>query len=241
MKHWTPETVASAAGATLQTGSTVTAGPERVTIDSRAVGPGALFVGLPGANVDGGRFAAAALEAGAWGVLVTPAHAEPLAQRRGCHRRGPRRRRPPEIPAKPGHGLAPRTGRAGHRRHRLDGQDVDQGPAPGRSRTAQARRRVAGQLQHRDRDAAGDPQRAGGHGDPGAGDGHARGGTDRRAGRDRRARRRRDREHRAGPSRADGHDRGDRRGQGGADRRAGTRGHRRRPGERAAVGTASEK
>ena len=79
MKHWTPETVASAAGATLQTGSTVTAGPERVTIDSRAVGPGALFVGLPGANVDGGRFAAAALESGAWGVLVTPAHAEPLA------------------------------------------------------------------------------------------------------------------------------------------------------------------
>ena len=62
----------------MQTGSTVTAGPELVTIDSSAAGPGALFVGLPGANVDGGAFAAQALEAGAWGVLVTPEHAEPL-------------------------------------------------------------------------------------------------------------------------------------------------------------------
>jgi UDP-N-acetylmuramoyl-tripeptide--D-alanyl-D-alanine ligase len=51
-----------------------------VTIDSRAAGPGALFVGLPGANVDGGAFAAAALEAGAWGVLTTLEHAEPLDQ-----------------------------------------------------------------------------------------------------------------------------------------------------------------
>ena len=44
----------------------------RVVIDSRAVGPGDLFVGLTGENVDGGRFAAGALEAGAWGVLVGP-------------------------------------------------------------------------------------------------------------------------------------------------------------------------
>ena len=49
-----------------------------MTIDSSAAGPGALFVGLPGANVDGGAFAAQALEAGAWGVLVTPEYAEPL-------------------------------------------------------------------------------------------------------------------------------------------------------------------
>ena len=44
-------------------------------IDSRAVGPGDLFVGLPGERVDGGAFAAAALEAGAWGVLVAPERA----------------------------------------------------------------------------------------------------------------------------------------------------------------------
>jgi UDP-N-acetylmuramoyl-tripeptide--D-alanyl-D-alanine ligase len=44
--------------------------PPRVVIDSREVRPGDLFVGLPGENVDGRRFAAAALEAGAWGVLL---------------------------------------------------------------------------------------------------------------------------------------------------------------------------
>ena len=48
--------------------------PSRVVIDSRAIEPGDLFVGLVGENVDGGRFARAALEAGAWGVLVTPEH-----------------------------------------------------------------------------------------------------------------------------------------------------------------------
>jgi UDP-N-acetylmuramoyl-tripeptide--D-alanyl-D-alanine ligase len=45
-------------------------------IDSRSAGPGDLFVGLPGANVDGGRFAAQALAQGAWGVLVAPEHAD---------------------------------------------------------------------------------------------------------------------------------------------------------------------
>jgi UDP-N-acetylmuramoyl-tripeptide--D-alanyl-D-alanine ligase len=50
-------------------------GPQRVTIDSRDVQPGDLFVGLPGTRVDGGRFAGAALAAGAWGVLVAPEHA----------------------------------------------------------------------------------------------------------------------------------------------------------------------
>ncbi len=78
MRQWTPDKVASAASATLPTGVSAIAGPELVTIDSRAAGPGALFVGLPGANVDGGAFAAQALEAGAWGVLVTPEYAEPL-------------------------------------------------------------------------------------------------------------------------------------------------------------------
>jgi len=46
--------------------------PARVVIDSRAVGSGDLFVGLSGENLDGGRFAEAALRAGAWGVLVAP-------------------------------------------------------------------------------------------------------------------------------------------------------------------------
>ncbi|HEY5317619.1 MAG TPA: UDP-N-acetylmuramoyl-tripeptide--D-alanyl-D-alanine ligase [Solirubrobacteraceae bacterium] len=77
MRDWNAERVAEAAEARLLLpedgiGDTMTGprGPERVVIDSREAGPGALFIGLPGANVDGGTFAAAALDAGAWGVLV---------------------------------------------------------------------------------------------------------------------------------------------------------------------------
>ncbi len=51
-------------------------GPERVVIDSRHAGPGALFVGVRGEHTDGGRFAGQALAAGAWGVLTAPEHAE---------------------------------------------------------------------------------------------------------------------------------------------------------------------
>ncbi len=46
--------------------------PGRATIDSGQAGPGDLFFGLRGERVDGGEFAPAALEAGAWGVLVAP-------------------------------------------------------------------------------------------------------------------------------------------------------------------------
>ncbi len=46
--------------------------PDRATIDSASTGPGDLFFGLPGANRDGGEFAPAALEAGAWGAVVGP-------------------------------------------------------------------------------------------------------------------------------------------------------------------------
>jgi UDP-N-acetylmuramoyl-tripeptide--D-alanyl-D-alanine ligase len=73
MRGWGAARVAAAANATLV--REAAGEPSRVVIDSRAVGPGDLFVGLTGENVDGGRFAAAALEAGAWGVLVGPAWA----------------------------------------------------------------------------------------------------------------------------------------------------------------------
>jgi len=59
------------------------AGPGRVVIDSRAVTHGDLFVGLPGEHHDGGAFAAGALAAGAWGVLVADEHAETAAAARG--------------------------------------------------------------------------------------------------------------------------------------------------------------
>ena len=46
--------------------------PVRATIDSGETGAGDLFFGLRGERVDGGEFAAAAIEAGAWGVVVGP-------------------------------------------------------------------------------------------------------------------------------------------------------------------------
>jgi UDP-N-acetylmuramoyl-tripeptide--D-alanyl-D-alanine ligase len=79
MKQWTVQQVAAAAGATVIAKPSADGGPDRATIDSRDVGPGALFVGLPGATHDGGAFAPQALQAGAWGVLATPEHAEHAA------------------------------------------------------------------------------------------------------------------------------------------------------------------
>ena len=76
MRGWDASRVAAAAGAQLVRGAD--GGPLRVSIDSRAVAPGDLFVGLTGENVDGGRFAARALDAGAWGVLVAPGWADGL-------------------------------------------------------------------------------------------------------------------------------------------------------------------
>jgi UDP-N-acetylmuramoyl-tripeptide--D-alanyl-D-alanine ligase len=71
--------VASAAGGELTAGDPDTQGPRRAVIDSRGAGEGDLFVGLPGAQADGGAFAAAALEAGAWGALLASEHAQALA------------------------------------------------------------------------------------------------------------------------------------------------------------------
>jgi UDP-N-acetylmuramoyl-tripeptide--D-alanyl-D-alanine ligase len=82
MRSWTPQQIAEAAGARLAaraSGGAGSQGPSRVTIDSREIAPGDLFVGLPGETHDGGRFAAQALADGAWGVLVAPRHAVPDA------------------------------------------------------------------------------------------------------------------------------------------------------------------
>jgi UDP-N-acetylmuramoyl-tripeptide--D-alanyl-D-alanine ligase len=82
VRDWSPEQIAAAAGVRLvgrpalpPTGDGRAPGPLRVAIDSRTIQPGDLFVGLPGSRVDGGRYAGAALDAGAWGVLVAPEHA----------------------------------------------------------------------------------------------------------------------------------------------------------------------
>jgi UDP-N-acetylmuramoyl-tripeptide--D-alanyl-D-alanine ligase len=70
--------VAEAAQGRLVTGGG-DVGPRRAVVDSRQVGPGDLFVGLPGSNADGGQFAQTALDAGAWGVLVSEDHAGGLS------------------------------------------------------------------------------------------------------------------------------------------------------------------
>jgi len=73
VRDWSAEDLARVAGARLvEPGDPRDAqpGPRRVVIDSRRAGAGDLFVGLPGDRVDGGRFAADVLGAGAWGVLV---------------------------------------------------------------------------------------------------------------------------------------------------------------------------
>jgi UDP-N-acetylmuramoyl-tripeptide--D-alanyl-D-alanine ligase len=58
--------------------------PERAVIDSREVRPGDLFFGLRGERSEGGEFAAAALEAGAWGVVVAPEWAHALVPGEGA-------------------------------------------------------------------------------------------------------------------------------------------------------------
>jgi UDP-N-acetylmuramoyl-tripeptide--D-alanyl-D-alanine ligase len=75
VRGWSADRVAAAAGARLVAPGVSSGGPTHAVIDSRDVGPGDLFVGLPGERVDGGRFAADVLSAGAWGVLVGEAWA----------------------------------------------------------------------------------------------------------------------------------------------------------------------
>jgi UDP-N-acetylmuramoyl-tripeptide--D-alanyl-D-alanine ligase len=91
MRDWDANRLARAAGARLvfRPGAedappggardAASSGPLRVSIDSRAVAPGDLFVGLRGTRSDGGEYAAQALQAGAWGVLVAPEHALAVA------------------------------------------------------------------------------------------------------------------------------------------------------------------
>jgi UDP-N-acetylmuramoyl-tripeptide--D-alanyl-D-alanine ligase len=54
-------------------------GAERAAIDSRDLRGGELFFGLRGERADGGEYAAPALGAGAWGVMVEPDRARRLA------------------------------------------------------------------------------------------------------------------------------------------------------------------
>jgi UDP-N-acetylmuramoyl-tripeptide--D-alanyl-D-alanine ligase len=66
-----PEEIAAAMGAEVLAEGEASS-PRRAVIDSTEAGPGDLFFGLKGANHDGAKFAPAAIEAGAWGVVVSP-------------------------------------------------------------------------------------------------------------------------------------------------------------------------
>jgi UDP-N-acetylmuramoyl-tripeptide--D-alanyl-D-alanine ligase len=86
MIELSPERIARGAGASVA----ATGGggrPERAMIDSREVRPGDLFFALQGERADGGEFANAALDAGAWGVVVDRARAR-LLTRDGKPERG---------------------------------------------------------------------------------------------------------------------------------------------------------
>jgi UDP-N-acetylmuramoyl-tripeptide--D-alanyl-D-alanine ligase len=70
-----PERIAAAMGAEILARGEPGA-PRRATIASSEAGGGDLFFGLVGERVDGGRFAAEAIERGAWGAVVGPGHAD---------------------------------------------------------------------------------------------------------------------------------------------------------------------
>lgn len=63
-------------------------GPHRAIVDSRESGRGDLFFGLPGARTHGGEFARAALERGAWGVVVERDQAPACARAAAAAGRG---------------------------------------------------------------------------------------------------------------------------------------------------------
>ena len=77
-----PERMAAAMGAEIVSRG-APGRPAHASIDSRQVSGGELFFGLAGESDDGGRFAAAALESGAWGVVVDPDSAASLGAARG--------------------------------------------------------------------------------------------------------------------------------------------------------------
>jgi UDP-N-acetylmuramoyl-tripeptide--D-alanyl-D-alanine ligase len=86
MIELSPDRIAAASGAEV-TVAGAGGRPERAVVDSREIRPGDLFFGLPGEHADGGEFAARALEAGAWGVVVQAERASSVAS--AAAERGP--------------------------------------------------------------------------------------------------------------------------------------------------------
>jgi UDP-N-acetylmuramoyl-tripeptide--D-alanyl-D-alanine ligase len=75
----TEEIVAACAGRLVAGPADGAERPRRAIVDSRLASPGDLFFGIAGERSDGGGFAERAIESGAWGVVVTPEHADRVA------------------------------------------------------------------------------------------------------------------------------------------------------------------
>ncbi|MGI8441302.1 MAG: UDP-N-acetylmuramoyl-tripeptide--D-alanyl-D-alanine ligase [Thermoleophilaceae bacterium] len=74
-----PDWIAEAVGGRIEVAHSEASGPRRAVVDSRLVEPGDLFVALPGERSDGADFAVSAIEAGAWGALVSVERASSIA------------------------------------------------------------------------------------------------------------------------------------------------------------------
>ena len=234
MQEWSPEDIARAAGAQLISSPAAENGPETVVIDSRAAGPGALFIGLKGANDDGGRFATQALDAGAWGVLTTEEHAGT------AHAQHPTK----PVLATPDPLKALQRLATQWRRH-LNPHVIGVTGSTGKTSTKDLlnailtphRRTVASRANFNTEIGLPLEILSAPSGtevlDPG--DGDARPGPDRRARGHRRAGHRHHRQRRAGPPRAARIDRGDRGDQGRTHQRPPNRRHRDHPRQRAAA------
>ena len=203
MRDWDARHLAAAAArrdaaARALATSAATPGPTGVSIDSRGIAPGDLFVGLRGERSDGGAHAGQALEAGAWGVLVGAEHAE-AARRATCRHggRGARPRRPAarrcsRSPARGGESCVP----AGAMVVAITGSTGKTSTKDILAALLSARLRVAASPENLNTEIGlplailAAPR---GHGAAGAGDGDARAGPDRGADGDRRAGRGRDR------------------------------------------------
>jgi UDP-N-acetylmuramoyl-tripeptide--D-alanyl-D-alanine ligase len=87
MIELSPERIAAAAGAEVALPGPG-GRPERAVVDSREARAGDLFFGVQGERVDGGEYAAAALDRGAWGVVVSHARARLLQEEVPAEGRG---------------------------------------------------------------------------------------------------------------------------------------------------------
>ncbi len=239
MRDWSPERLAAAAGAALAAAPlrherSGPPGPSRVTIDSRDVGPGDLFVGLPGSRTDGGRFASSALHAGAWGVVVAP----DIVSDARCG--------PVAVVISADDPLAALQSLARAWRRELGARVLAITGSTGKTSTKDllaamlaTDRRVVAAEQNLNTEigaAADDPRRAAGDRRARAGDGDARQRADRRARGHRGARRRGHRQRRARAPRAARHGRGGGRREGRAHLRAAAGRDDRAARERAAPG-----